>query len=371
MAASRLIIFTSLPDVGGHTTITLGLVRLLREQFAEIVVISKEMPGHGTCALSCKALEEMGATVVRIGQAESLGGLSLQATLRKAAPFGPWHRPAAFVTVGMRHLSPLLAFLLRPEKSLYYHITHEITASTVRMLNLYSSVFSGIAFISPASLADAKAQLSGKRPYHALIQPTELQSPHPIATRRPGPVRFGFIGRLNEGKGSPVLLQFARQTGIEAELHVAGRGEYGPEFEALSKEPPTGSLVKVQYHGSFAASERDGFLRRFFNGIDYLVVPSQDDREGIPTVILEAIQFGVPVVATESGGTKAFRSPELKPDSPEIVRVIGRCEVIPVLTELAGSSPVPESVKCACHAYFRRHFSDAALGKQWRSALGF
>ena len=53
-----LVFFTSLPAVGGHTTSTLGLVKLLRDQFRDIFIIAKEMPGHGVSPEAKSSLQD-------------------------------------------------------------------------------------------------------------------------------------------------------------------------------------------------------------------------------------------------------------------------------------------------------------------------
>ena len=47
MKARQLVIFTSLPEVGGHTTTTIKLCELLRPMFEQICVLIKDIPGHG------------------------------------------------------------------------------------------------------------------------------------------------------------------------------------------------------------------------------------------------------------------------------------------------------------------------------------
>ncbi|MEI6070159.1 MAG: glycosyltransferase family 4 protein [Verrucomicrobiae bacterium] len=345
MKPRSLVIFSSLPEVGGHTTTTLKLCELLRPMFGDIRVLIKDIPGHG---FSASAAGELSRTGVRI--ARCTGRLCLP---------GGRGRPDVFLAVGMRHLSPVLALLLRARQSFYYHITHELNPPVLRQLRIYSAFFSKLVFISPATARRYPAR--GAAVW--AVQPTELaMRPGPAGARLPGPPRFGFLGRLTAEKGAGVLADLIEKSQAPCELHIAGRG---PEEEALRRRQEK-NPGRFFLHGAFAASERTDFLGRFFSGIDRLCVPSLDDREGIPNVILEALQFGVPVLATRTGGMRSFAMDELGPADPDVVRLVEPHELPEALS--AASPPSPE-LRGRCREYYGRFFSDAVLASHWRKLL--
>ena len=94
-------------------------------------------------------------------------------------------------------------------------------------------------------------------------------------------------------------------------------------------------------------------------------MPSLDDREGIPNVILEALQFGVPVLATRSGGMRSFEMSELGPADPEVIRLVEPEEYAAALAAHA-SAPPPAALRKRCRDYFETFFSDAVLAGRWR-----
>ena len=122
-----LVFLTSLPAAGGHTTSTLGLVKLLREEFPDIFVVTKEMPGHGASPEAKALLQNWGAQLAEVPAGKSLE--STLSALQSCALGGGWHRPSAFLAMGMRNLAPVFAFALRPQNSVYFHITHELAPS--------------------------------------------------------------------------------------------------------------------------------------------------------------------------------------------------------------------------------------------------
>jgi len=349
------VIFSSLPEVGGHTTTTLKLCELLRPMFSDIRVLIKDIPGHGFSPSASDELLRMGVRATRCPGRNPRDWCRL---------LGGRGKPDVFLAIGMRHLSPVLALLLGARQSFYYHITHELSPSVLRQLRIYGAVFSKLVFISPATAQ--RYQGPAREPAVWALQPTEfsLRPGLPIP-RSPGVARFGFLGRMTGEKGIGLLADLIEKNPLPCELHIAGRG---PQEEAMrhrqAKHPDRFFL-----HGAFTAGERTAFLSRFFSGIDWLCVPSLDDREGIPNVILEALQFGVPVLATRSGGVRSFVMDELGPAAPDVIRLIEPRELSGALSSLLATPPPTPALRKRCREYFERFFSDAVLAARWRSIL--
>jgi glycosyltransferase involved in cell wall biosynthesis len=106
-----------------------------------------------------------------------------------------------------------------------------------------------------------------------------------------GPLRIGFLGRLESAKGVEQLLTAVEQlTCNNWELHLAGRGTRESECRLRARfvDP------RIQFHGFV---DRDEFL----STIDVLVVPSLS-HETFGLVAIEAFASGVPVIASRRGG---------------------------------------------------------------------
>jgi glycosyltransferase involved in cell wall biosynthesis len=107
----------------------------------------------------------------------------------------------------------------------------------------------------------------------------------------PGPVRFGFLGRLEAAKGVEQLLSAVGELACNNwELHVGGRGTRQTEsrLRARFTDP------RIHFHGFV---DRNDFLSK----IDVLVVPSLS-HETFGLVAIEAFAAGVPVIASRRGG---------------------------------------------------------------------
>jgi glycosyltransferase involved in cell wall biosynthesis len=103
-----------------------------------------------------------------------------------------------------------------------------------------------------------------------------------------GPARFVFVGRLEHNKGIGYLCEaFTGLTG--AHLTIVGSGPLGDELRAKYAGPSI----------EFAGRLDDAELFARYHASDCFVFASL--YEGMPTVILEAMACGLPVIATDIG----------------------------------------------------------------------
>jgi len=119
------------------------------------------------------------------------------------------------------------------------------------------------------------------------------------ARQRAGGFQVLFVGRLVERKGVKHLIEAIARL-PDARLVVIGDG---PERQAL--ETGTRDLglgTRVDFRGRVSDDE----LRATYAASDALVLPSildaRGDTEGLGVVLLEAMSYGVPVVASDIGG---------------------------------------------------------------------
>jgi glycosyltransferase involved in cell wall biosynthesis len=371
----RLAIFTSLPEVGGHTTTTIGLCELLRGYFDEVEVLCKTMPEHGLSPSAVTWLEGAGCRVTMLNAVT--GGLNPVAVSRVVARYAA--RPATvFLTVGMRYLSAVLASAIRHELSVYYHITHDLNRRTVGMLSGFAKVFGKIVFISPATYVDFLAGRGTSPKVDWCLQGSDL-GVEPV--RRPDverdtehevecgtPIRFGVLGRLTKPKGAAEILRFIDADAARCEILVAGTGEFADAFKARAGWTKGRSKVRVSYLGAFNAGNRLPFLRSFFERVDWLCVPTIDEWESISMVLLEALQHGVPVLINRTGGLRSFGMPHLGPPPSNVVRLVAPDEFLPAMTRIAEESARTDAGQCV--AYYRRYFAKDIVAAQWERLLG-
>jgi glycosyltransferase involved in cell wall biosynthesis len=111
-----------------------------------------------------------------------------------------------------------------------------------------------------------------------------------------------FVGRLVARKGLDVLLRAMPL--IQAErpvhLHVVGEGDCGARWRALAAELGIGA--SVTFHGAVSKPA----LEERYASADVFVLPAivdeRGDTEGLGVVLVEALSFGLPTVASDVGG---------------------------------------------------------------------
>ena len=367
----RLILFTSLPRVGGHSTLTFGLCRMLRPHFDEIEVWCKSMPEHGHSSAVVAQIENLGCRVVLLS--DEHGRLSWPTVLAAVARARSSPSPV-FFALAMRHLSVLLATLVGAAHSVYYHITHDLNPGTIRRLRFYARFFRRMVFICPATYEEFPGAAGDAR-FTWVPQSSEIPVEHPedLPRERVGehpdgkPIRFGLIGRLTAEKGSAEMIRFVDGSATPCTLDVAGAG---PFAEAFRERAGRESGVAVRFLGAYDPAERAAFLRRFFSGIDLLLVPSQDAWETLSMATLEALQHGVPALLCRSGGLVSFAHPDLGPAPEDVVRLVDRTAFIQAMETFAAAPRRPQAAMVtACRAYYERFFSDAAVRGRWLAVL--
>ena len=117
-----------------------------------------------------------------------------------------------------------------------------------------------------------------------------------------GAPRLLFLSNLIESKGIYVLLEACRMLKEEG---VAFHCDYvGGESKLISGEAFRSAIAErgltdcVTYHGPQYGAAKD----RFFREADIFVFPTFYDNECFPLVLVEAMQYGLPVISTMEGG---------------------------------------------------------------------
>jgi colanic acid/amylovoran biosynthesis glycosyltransferase len=162
----------------------------------------------------------------------------------------------------------------------------------------------------------------GFPPEKLLVQCSGVNLDTPIEPGDPAPAGYVmFAGRFVEKKGTTYLIEAVRRLeaeGRDVRLLLVGAG---PLEDALRRS--AASLKNVEFRGWMPNNE----LRRWMRGALALCVPSvhasDGDAEGLPTVVVEAMAAGTPVIGSHHAGIgeavedehTGFLVPEQDPDA--------------------------------------------------------
>ncbi len=153
-----------------------------------------------------------------------------------------------------------------------------------------------------------------------------------------------FVGRLIERKGVAHLIRAlgALRRETPARLVVIGEGPERPRLEHLARE------VGVAEHVEFRGRVSDDALRHAYATADVFVLPSvldsRQDTEGLGVVLLEAMNYSVPVIASDIGGITDIvqhdRTGLLVPPGNEVALAAALSRVLtdPVLSRTLGDA---------------------------------
>jgi glycosyltransferase involved in cell wall biosynthesis len=187
--------------------------------------------------------------------------------------------------------------------------------------------------------------------------------------RRPAlasrPLHFAYLGRIDAGKRPDRLVAEWRDITLAAKLGAARLDIYGAgdanivgRIKELIRQQDLGAVVA--YRGPYDASQLDAIL----TGVDVVLHPSQ--WEGLGLVPLEAMQRGVPVVATEADGTA-----ELGEENPDAVITRGedwdafRAGIGEMVARLRAGAISSARLQ----QWVEARYGQDALCRKWREAL--
>lgn len=122
-----------------------------------------------------------------------------------------------------------------------------------------------------------------------------------LSKKNPDNITILFLARIEENKGILIALKAFEQVVSkypEAQLKVAGNGSALRQAQILVSEK---SIRNVEFLGNISGSE---LIESFGSSMIY-ILPTQHG-EGMPTSILEAMAFGLPIISRPVGGLVDF-----------------------------------------------------------------
>src|SRR6058998_1106992 len=169
-----------------------------------------------------------------------------------------------------------------------------------------------------------------------------------------------FVGRLVELKGLAYLIEAVGRLGgrVTARIVAIGIGPQRDRLEALARD----RKVDVDFRNKVPDDE----LHQAFLTSDVLVLPSiidaRGDTEGLGVVLLDAMSYGIPAIASRVGGI-----PDIIEDgvSGLLVPPGDPQALANAIERVAGDPALAKRLADAGRARLRTHFSWDVITQQW------
>jgi len=143
-------------------------------------------------------------------------------------------------------------------------------------------------------IKDIRIKYDGVLPHQITCIPNGVVIPDYYKDTTQTPKVIGSMGRLVEAKDFPSLfkaVKIVKEKGFDIELRIAGKGPLENELREFIKDLDMVEIIKL-----IGFQKQDIFLKQ----IDIFAMSSI--REGMPVALLEAMSYGLPLVATKVGG---------------------------------------------------------------------
>ncbi|MFZ3588949.1 glycosyltransferase family 4 protein [Bacillus sp. DJP31] len=176
-----------------------------------------------------------------------------------------------FVKTNVNH------FVTGPESMIDYYI-NELKINREKMMLLYNDI--DIKRFTPPS-SDEKQKIKERLGFN---QSEKII----LMVHRLSPVRKTDLY-------IPYIIEDERLTDLNATLVIIGEGPEKPHLEYLIKHSTASDRIKL------LGSKPNKEVQDFYKAADIFINPSY--TEGFPRVVIEAMACGLPIVATDAGGT--------------------------------------------------------------------
>lgn len=358
MEHKRILITARLYGAGGVETHLLNLCRLLVQQGAEVTLVSRVAQPTTPLVqvhqqIPLRLLTTPFAADLRWFRLSTMWAILVWPLLLQRKRFD------VLYTLELSLFTRFLAFFVKPDGYVLYN-KGGVPQAGDKLDPAGRDLLKGLIFESQLQAEAARSIFQLDIPVAALPFLGYVASPAP---RRMGsvdrPFRVAFLGRYHHPKGIYRLLDIWPQLDIgSARLDFYG---YGPEqdrlIEAIRRRGMEGSvLVNGGWDGASG-------LAAILADTDLVVLPSEE--EGLPVVLLEAMAYGVPFVATDVGATRT-----LAEDNPDV-------RVVPVdngclkgaIEEMVGRIRGGLVRGDRLQDYHRARYGYELLSQRWTEAL--
>lgn len=183
-----------------------------------------------------------------------------------------------------------------------HHVTHRLRSRLWQRLTDYLMGAAGLAvaqrvIVNSRSTSDDVARLGVRRSRISILPPAVERPARVERTSGGGGLRLLAVGNVYPRKGLHVLVEALGAVALPFHLEVVGEADYEPDYAGRLAERIRESRLedRIVFRGRLDGPGLDAAYR----SADVFVAPSL--WEGFGMAVLEALLYGLPVVATRVG----------------------------------------------------------------------
>jgi glycosyltransferase involved in cell wall biosynthesis len=354
----KVLIFGMDEGNGGAQTAFREFVSFLRQEGIDVGTVVTRDSEYSTSELKeytlCEVPLSAHSASARMTKAFSVG---------RAAWLARRFQPDVFVSVGLARTANVVAHIL-PRST--FKIAQDFIfgrPTNDPLLRSSSRVFNAIGVQTPSmvtSLLDAGFRA---RPVNWVpcIPQAPIAGCLKLARRAVDSVRLAYFGRIARNKGLHLILEALANAefAIPVTLDIWGSGEDILELRWRCNE--LGLLDQVSFCGDYPSAREGAILMCSY---DSIVLPSTG-CEGLPLILIEAMAYGLPFLATDVGAISECC--DGNPDSilvkPEVEAL--RDGLIQLVKMVRSEELRPERLR----RFYDLRFSRSVMQQRWLECL--
>jgi glycosyltransferase involved in cell wall biosynthesis len=360
ISAKKILLMGHVDGLGGAQTAYRELYKFIDEAGYDTRIINitdrkfKEQPFGSDKILKTIAHKGDGATFT-IKKWGSLVDAGLQARL---------FNPDIFITVGLSNSSSLVAGFLNKS---CFKLAQDFIANRNPDEPIWIKSrknFDGIALQAPSMLEYWKrreARLTGVSWLPCFPDPPVNNILKTGGYEAGGAVRLSYFGRLAGNKGLPLLFKALASLKKEYDvtLDLWGKGEEEATLKTLAAELNIES--RVRFLGRYPADEEGARLMASYDGM----VLTSTEMEGLPLILLEAMAYGLPFLATNIGAIR-----DCCTNNADTVLVEPtETEILKGLTEFVKKIQSNDFNPLRLRSFYERTFSRNVMIDHWQGFI--
>ena len=330
-------------------TFVLNEIAELRRQGVEVTVVARQAPGEGERLPN--GYPEVRVHYLDRGEEGVIDALRAAGVEHLHAHFATW--AAATAERLAAELGVTFSFTAHAHDIYHETVNRRRLAVTMALSEFVVTVSEANRQFLDGLVAAERRRANVVRLYNGV----DLSHLRP-STAPPVPGRIVAVGRLVPKKGLTYLVEACRRlnmAGRRFECVIAGEGD---ERETLERQIAAGGLQHaVLLAGALSHEDTLDLLRTATVCALPCVIAPDGDRDGLPTVLLEALALGVPVVSTTVSGV-----PEIVSDGESglLVPPADAAALSAAIANLLSSKSLRTRLAAAGTARARREFSLAS-----------